>query len=239
MSGHSKWSTIKRQKGLTDTRRSAVFGKLARQIAGAARDGRDPESNFRLRLAIDRARAANLPNQNIERAIQAGAGDLKGAQVKDVTYEGFGPGQVAILVQALTDNPNRTTAEIRNLFAKHGGSLGSINSVAWMFRLRGLIRLALAAVGGRREMIELGLIDAGADDVRVEGQDLVVETDPTKLAAVRDWLGGQGLAVTSANLEYIPTTTAQIDEPDRAQRFELLGALDQHDDVAAIFSNET
>lgn len=238
MSGHSKWSTIKRQKGLADNRRSAVFTKLARQITVAARDGGDPEANFKLRLAIDRARAANLPNLNIERAIQSGTGESKGDQMKPVTYEGFGPGQVAIVAQGLTDNPNRTSAEVRNLFTKHGGTLGSINSVAWMFILAGVLRVPLAILGNQREAIELGLIDAGAVDVRTEDDELIIQTDPAKLMVVRNWLVSQQLSPTSADLEFLPQTTTTIDQPTQTKLHALLAALDEHDDVTAIFSNE-
>ncbi len=187
MSGHSKWSTIKRQKAVTDSRRAAVFTKLGRLIAVAARaGGGDPVMNFRLRLAIDKARAANVPNDNIERAVKAGSGEEKEGQTKEIVYEGFGPGGVAVIVNALTDNPNRTASEVRTAFAKHGGSLGGQNSVAWMFRLRGVLAIPKDALpGADREALELSVIDAGADDVREEGDVLVIECPPDRLPALR------------------------------------------------------
>lgn len=238
MSGHSKWSTIKRQKGLLDAKRSAVFGKLARQISLAARDGKDPGMNFKLRLAIDKAKAANLPNDNIERAIKAGAGENKEAQLKELVYEGFGPGQVAVIVQALTDNPNRTAPEVRTIFSKHGGTLGNQNSVAWMFNRRGVLRLAIEPITHRQEELTLGVIDLGADDVAQDDGQLVITVPPEKLAAIQDWLVQQGVTVESADVDWLPTTTMTIDEATQTQLHELLSALDDHDDVTAVASNE-
>lgn len=238
MSGHSKWSTIKRQKGVADAKRSALFSKLARQISLAARAGKDPEANFKLRLAIDRARAANLPNTNIERAVKAGSGELAGSDLKELTYEGYGPGNVAVLVQALTDNPNRTAPEIRSLFSAHGGSLGAANSVAWMFQSRGVFRLPLNTLDPEREARELALIDAGADDV-IENQDeLIVYTPPEKFATVRAWLSDQHISPTAADLELVPQTTVTVDQTVQSQLYALLEALDAHDDVTAVYTNE-
>jgi YebC/PmpR family DNA-binding regulatory protein len=235
MSGHSKWSTIKRQKGLTDSRRSAVFTKLGRLITVAARlGGGDPNMNFRLRLAIDQAKSANLPNDNIERAVKAGTGADKDAHTKDVLYEGFGPGGAAVMVEAVTDNSNRISNEVRNVFTKHGGSLGSQHSVGWMFILRGVIRAPLAADRAKREAQELALIDAGAEDVREEDEQLVAITTPDNLSKVRAALTGS----VEADVEYIPTTTTVIDEPTRLKLHGLLEALEALDDVTRVTSNE-
>lgn len=238
MSGHSKWSTIKRQKGITDSRRSAAFTKLGRLITVAARlGGGDPAMNFRLRLAIDKAKSANLPNDNIERAIKAGTGEGKDVQTKDVLYEGFGPGGVAVMVEAITDNSNRTSAEVRNVFTKHGGSMGSHNSVGWMFSLSGVNRLPLPDKPETKEALELACIDAGASDVREDTDQLVVISMPDKLPDI-------GRAITAANqsaeadIEYVATTTADISDNDREKLHNLLEALDDLPDVTRVSSNE-
>lgn len=238
MSGHSKWSTIKRQKGIADSRRSAVFTKLGRQITVAARlGGGDPVMNFRLRLAIDTAKAANLPNDNIERAIKAGTGEGKDSLTKEVLYEGFGPGGVAVMVEAITDNSNRTTAEVRNVFTKHGGSMGSHNSVGWMFALRGVTKIPAAMEHQALEDLELQLIDAGADDVQEEGDLLIVLSPPEKVPAVRGMLEKITATVESA-VEYVPTTTVDVDDSAREKLHILLEALDELDDVTRVTSNE-
>ncbi len=235
MSGHSKWSTIKRQKSVTDARRSVVFTKYARLISVAARlGGADPASNFRLRLAIDKAKAANLPNENIERAIRAGSGEGKEGQSKEMLYEGFGPGGVAILVQAITDNPNRTAAEVRSLLTKHGGSMGSHNSVGWMFTSKGVIRLPSAI----SEELELGVIDAGAEDVRQEDGASIIMSSVDALESVKNWLADRGLASSEAEVELLPTTMVAVEEDVRLKLNDLLGALDELDDVTNIFTNE-
>lgn len=239
MSGHSKWSTIKRQKAVTDARRSAVFTKLGRLISVAARaGGADPVMNFRLRLAIDKARAANMPNHNIERAIEAGAGSGKEGQTKEVVYEGFGPGQVAIMVQAITDNSNRTSAEVRSVFTKHGGSMGGQNSVGWMFAPKGVARISSSALAGKStDEFELAMIDQGADDVRHEDDTLVVTTPPEKLSPLQEYLRGQNISA-EAEVELVPTTTVEVDERTQEKVYELLGALDELDDVTSVVSND-
>lgn len=238
MSGHSKWSTIKRQKGITDGRRSAVFTKLGRQITVATRlGGGDPAMNFRLRLAIDTAKAANLPNDNIDRAIKAGTGEGKDTITKEVVYEGFGPSNVAIIVEAITDNSNRTSAEVRNTFSKHGDSMGSQNSVGWMFSLLGVTRLPLTAVHDRLEELELQLIDAGANDVREEGDQLIVFSTPEKIPTIRQVI--EGIDSIETSVEFIPTTTAEVNDEEMPKVHGLLEALDELDDVTRVSSNET
>lgn len=239
MSGHSKWSTIKRQKGAADARRASVFTKYARLIAVAARQGgKDPDMNFRLRLAIDKARSVNMPNDNIERAVKSGVGELRTQQSKEALYEGFGPGRVAILAQALTDNTNRTTAELRSLFQKYGGSIGSTNSVAWMFRPGGAIRLSATDLPADRDAFSLELVDAGADDVNLGGDGLLITTPVDRLQTVKAWIESRRIPIQEADLEFLPTTTVAVDEPTRQRLYELLGALDDHPDVTNVFSNE-
>lgn len=238
MSGHSKWSTIKRQKGITDSRRAAAFTKLGRQITVAARlGGGDPDMNFRLRLAIDKAKSANLPNDNIARAIKAGTGAGKDALTKDVLYEGFGPGGVAVLVEAITDNSNRTAAEVRGVFTQHGGSMGSHNSVGWMFALSGVTRLPLPAQASQKEALELACIDAGATDVREEGDQLLVISAPDKITNISQILKDRGHSA-AADIEFMPTTTVEISDHDRQKLYVLLEALDDLDDATRISSNE-
>lgn len=240
MSGHSKWSTIKRQKGVADAKRSSIFSKLSRLISIATRvGGKDPASNFSLRLAIDKAKAANMPNDNIERAIKAGAGELKDGQVKEALYEGFGPAGVAVLVQAVTDNSNRTSADLRSLFQKYGGTLGGQNSVAWMFQLRGVVRIPRAQVSSDKQTeIELGAIDAGAEDMREEDGGLVIITPVESLAAMKHWLESLRLTPEEADVEYVPTMPANIDEAARQKLHSLLSDLDEHPDVTNLFTND-
>lgn len=237
MSGHSKWSTIKRQKAVTDARRSAAFTKLARQITIAARlGGGDPTMNFRLRLAIDKAKGANVPNDNIDRAIKTGTGEGKDGQTKDMIYEGFGPGGAAIMVEAITDNSNRTAAEVRGVFSKFGGSMGGQNSVGWMFVRSGVLRSGTGLSAEQYEAIELQAIDAGATDVRVEDGTLVILCTPEELSKLQTTLS----AATSfeADVELVPTTTVSPSEPDRAALYTLLEHLDDLDDVTRVTSNE-
>lgn len=193
--------------------------------------------NFQLRLAIDRAKSVNLPNDNIERAIKAGTGEGKDAQTKDVLYEGFGLGGVAVMVEAITDNSNRTSAEIRNVFTKHGGSMGSHNSVGWMFALSGVTRLPLPSQPDKRESLELACIDAGANDVREEGEQLMVVSAPDKLPDIGLVLGGLSQTV-EADVEFVPTTTVDISDSDRQKLHSLLEALDDLPDVTRVSSNE-
>jgi len=238
MSGHSKWSTIKRQKAVTDSRRSVIFTKLARFITVAARaGGGDQEMNFSLRLAIEKARTANMPNDNIDRAIQAGTGESRGEISKEAVYEGFGPGQVAIMVDVLTDNPNRTSAEIRQIFQRHDGALGTQNTVGWMFDLRGVIRIPRTSIVDIDAFL-LSAIDAGVEDSQEEGEELILLSAPTTLHSVQQWLQGQHLSVLSATLERLPRTTIALDSEDEKKLHHLLDDLDDHPDVSGVSSNE-
>jgi YebC/PmpR family DNA-binding regulatory protein len=232
MSGHSKWSTIKRQKGAKDAARGAVFTKLGNLIAVAARSGADPETNFSLRLAIDKAKAANMPMANIERAIKR-VTDKTAAQVTEVMYEGYGPGGVAVLVECATDNVNRTYPEVRLAFSKHGGNIAEKGSVAFQFKHVGYIR-----VEGASEDILLQVLDAGAEDATEEEGDTIVYTDPKQLAAVRDAINGMGLKIKEAELTYEPNTTVEItDEATEGKVMRVMEALEDLDDVVATHTN--
>lgn len=240
MSGHSKWSTIKRQKAVTDAKRAKVFTKLARLITIAARQGGDPAMNFRLRLAIDQARSANVPNDNIERAIKAGTGVGRGGQAKEVIYEGYGPGGVAILVEAVTANPNRTAAEVRSVFSKHDGRLGAQHSVSWMFVRRGVTTVELNSLSpAQREKLELALIDLGLDDLREDGQRLTILSTPEQLPAVRQVLQTAQVNVESAGLELVPTTSVMIEPPLADRLYMLLEDLEELDEVTQVYCNES
>ncbi len=237
MSGHSKWSQIKRQKGVTDARRGQLFTKLGKEITVAARQGGgDPESNSRLRLAIDRARDANMPKDNIERAIKRGAGGEAGAaELQEVVYEGYGPGGIAILVEGLTDNRNRTAADVRAIFTRAGGSLGEAGSVAWQFEARGLI--VLDAGDADPDDLALRAIDSGAEDVQVEGGTVEVYTRPDQLDAVRRALLEAEIQVASAEITQAPKSTITLDERQAGQALRVLDQLDELDDIQRVSSN--
>jgi YebC/PmpR family DNA-binding regulatory protein len=233
MSGHSKWSTIKRQKGAKDAARGAVFTKLGNAIAVAARGGADPDTNFTLRLAIDKARAANMPNVNIQRSIDRGSGKLGGDQIQEVMYEGYGPGGVAILVECATDNINRTYPEVRAAFSKHGGNIAEKGAVAFQFDRKGVIR-----VKGVGEDLLLQVLDAGAEDAVEEEGETVVYTDPKELAKVRNALQEQGLEITEAELTFVPNNTVTIENDETMGKVvRLMEALDELDDVTNTHTN--
>jgi YebC/PmpR family DNA-binding regulatory protein len=236
MSGHSKWKTIKHQKGVADAKRSQVFTKYGREISVAARQGGpDPEGNPRLRLAIDRAREQNMPKDNIERAIKRATGEAGEATIEEVVYEGYGPGGIAILVHALTDNRNRTVSDLRNVFAKAGGNLGEAGSVAWLFETRGVI--TIDANGLDPDEIALRAIDAGADDVQVDADAVEVYTKPELFDAVRHALGDTGLPIASAEISQVPKSTITLAEKHAGQTLRLLDTIDSMDDVQRVASN--
>jgi len=236
MSGHSKWSQIKRQKGVADARRGQLFTKLTREIIIAAREGgSNPEANFQLRLAIQKARDNNMPNENIERAIKRGSGELEGANLEEMVLEGYGPGGVAILVQALSDNRNRTLQEVRNVFTRHGSSLGESGCVSWLFDSKGVITIPLNNLDA--EELELQAIDAGAEDVNVENDCLEVYTKPEELEKVRATLAENNLPITSAEVCIVPKTTVEMEEKAALQTLKLLDKLEELDDVNQVTSN--
>lgn len=236
MAGHNKWKQIKRKKAVTDAKRGAAFTKLIKEITVAARfGGGDPAGNPRLRTAIDAAKTENMPSDNIERAIRKGTGQLEGVTYEEIMYEGFGPGGAAILVQATTDNQNRTVSEIRHLFARHGGNMGSQNSVAWMFDKKGLITLD-AARADEDAALEAAL-DAGADDMARDGDQFVITTTPASLHAVQEALRQRGFASAAAEIAMVPKNTVKVEAGEASKLLGLMEALDEHDDVSKVFSN--
>jgi YebC/PmpR family DNA-binding regulatory protein len=240
MSGHSKWSTIKRAKGAADAKRGALFTKLAKDITLAAKQagGADPDMNFRLRLAIDKARANNMPLDNINRAVKRGAGDGgdAGYDLDEVIYEGYGPGGGAILLQAVTDNRNRTVAEVRSAFNKGGGSLGESGCVAWNFETKGVITLELDDEK-RAEEIGLIAIDAEADDVRIEDGIVEIYTAPDKLQSVQQALEARNITMTSADIALVPKATITLDAKTAEQTLRLLDNLEELGDVQKAYTN--
>lgn len=233
MSGHSKWSTIKRQKGAKDAARSAVFTRLGNAVALAARGGDDPDMNFSLRMAIEKAKAANMPMANIQRSIDRGSGKLGGAQIQEILYEGYGPGGVAILVECATDNINRTYPEVRLAFSKHGGNIAEKGAVAFQFDRKGMIR-----VKGAGDDLLMAALEAGADDVQDEAEESVIYTDPKQLAKVRTNLQDAGVEIIEAELTYVPNNTVDVTDAATAGKImRLMDALDDQNDVTATHVN--
>ena len=240
MSGHSKWAGIKHKKAVVDAKRGQVFTKVAREITVAAREGGgDPAGNFRLRLAIQKAREVNMPADNIDRAIQRGVGGKEGAQLEEVRYEGYGPHGVAIIVDVLTDNRNRTVAALRNIFTRAGGSLGETNSVGWMFSQQGVIRVG--AVGREPEELALELLDAvelGDDgDISTEDGVVVITVAPSRFEAARGAVDAKGLPVDGAEVTMNPSQSIQLDAKQAPSVMRLLDALEDHDDVQQVYAN--
>jgi YebC/PmpR family DNA-binding regulatory protein len=237
MSGHSKWSTIKRKKGAEDAKRGKIFGKLVKEIAVAARiGGGDPDGNPRLRAAIAAAKQENMPKDNIERAIAKGAGESGGSNLEEVVYEGYGPEGVAIMVDSLTDNKKRTVSDIRHLFTKFGGSMGEPGCVAWMFDKKGVIVFDQAAVK-EDELLEAAL-ESGAEDLQSTESQIEVLTDPTAFIEVKEALESRGFEPILAELQLRPKTTVAISEESRAQTIlKRVESLEDHDDVNNVFAN--
>jgi len=236
MSGHSKWATIKHQKGVADARRGQLFTKLTREIIVAVKQsGGDAETNFRLRLAIQKAREANMPMDNIQRAVKRGSGETDGAALVEMVLEGYGPGGAAILVQALSDNRNRTVQEVRNLFTRSGGNMGESGCVAWLFEQKGLISID----AGDKDPEELAMqaIDAGAEDVKIEGTSIEIYTKTNDYMQVRETLTQAGLEIESSEVTMIPQTTIDLDEKQAHQNLKLLNKLEELDDVQTVSSN--
>jgi len=236
MSGHSKWASIKHQKGVTDARRGQLFTKLTREIIIASREGgSNPEANFRLRLAIQKARDNNMPLDNIERAIKRGSGELEGASLTEVVLEGYGPSGTAILVNALTDNRNRTIQLVRSTFTRHGGSLGENGCVAWIFDSKGVVTIKAENLDA--DELALAAIDAGAEDVKVESNYVEVYTKPEELEAVRTALEQQDLPVDTSELSMVAKTLVQLDDKAATQTLKLLDKLEEIDEVQNVSSN--
>jgi YebC/PmpR family DNA-binding regulatory protein len=236
MSGHSKWSTIKHQKGKADVERGKIFGKLSRELTIASRlGGPDPDANARLRLAIERARSNSMPADNIKRAIAKGSGEGGGDAYEEVTYEGYGPNGVAVLVEAATDNRNRTVADVRHYFAKHGGNLGESGSVAWQFERRGLLTVPRENI--QEDALLEAALEAGAIDMETAEENYEISTAPDALSEIRQTLESQGITVAGAESIMAPKNVISLDEESAARLFKLLDALEDHDDVQNVWSN--
>lgn len=237
MSGHSKWNSIKHKKGAADAKRGKIFTKHAKLIQIAARGGGDPEMNPSLRLAIDNAKADNTPNNNIERAIKKGTGEDKdAAQLLEVVYEGYGPAGVALYIQCVTDNKNRTVSNVRTILAKNGGSMGESGCVAWMFKPQGVIVVKVS--GTNKDDLELAAIDSGAADIESDGETMTVYTDPSDLGIVATSLRNAGFGVESQEFTFVPNDTVKIEDREKAKKIlRLMDALDEDDDVTNVSSN--
>ena len=236
MAGHSKWKQIKRKKAVTDSRRASAWTKLIREITVAAKaGGGDPGGNPRLRLAIDVAKAANMPNDNIERAIKKGTGELEGATYEEVTYEGYGPGGTALYIEGSTDNANRTVAEIRHAFSRNGGNLGATNSVAWMFDRKGV--LTIDATRHDEDQAMEDALEAGAEDFVREGEQYLVYTATTALHAVQEALVTRGYQIEAAEIAMLPQNTVKVEGAEADRLLKLIDALEELDDVSKVFSN--
>jgi YebC/PmpR family DNA-binding regulatory protein len=236
VAGHNKWKQIKRKKAVTDARRGAHFTKLIKEITVAARSGGgDPAGNARLRTAIDAAKQANMPLDNIERAVKKGTGALEGVQYEEITYEGYGPGGAAILVDVTTDNANRSVADIRHIFTKHGGNLGATGSVAWMFDKRG--QIYVDAARHQEDTVMEAALDGGATDFVREGDQYIVSTGVTDLHAVQEALKARRIAPESAEIAMIPKSTVKVEGKNAEVLVKLMEALEEHDDVSRVSSN--
>jgi YebC/PmpR family DNA-binding regulatory protein len=238
MSGHNKWSTIKHKKGREDAKRGKLFTKLIREITVAAREGGgDPSGNPRLRAAVQAAKLANMPADNIKRATQRGTGELPGVSYEEVFYEGYGPGGVAVMLQTLTDNRNRTTPEIRHLFSKYGGNLGENGCVSWLFSRHGLLLIPNSSDLDEETLMEM-VLEAGAEDLDADDPDYFrVTTAPEELHIVKEALEEQGAVVESAQLDMVPSTTTQLEGKAAQQMLKLMDAFDDHDDIQNLWAN--
>ncbi|KJR99344.1 MAG: transcriptional regulator [Peptococcaceae bacterium BRH_c4a] len=237
MSGHSKWATIKRKKAKVDAARGKVFTQLGKEIILAAKaGGGDPDNNLRLKNAVAKAKEANIPNDNIQRAIMKGTGELGSGNFEEIVYEGYGPGGVAVMLEIMTDNRNRTAGEIRHLFSRYGGNLGESGCVSWMFEKKGLI-VVEKDTGVDEDDLLLAALDAGAEDVKSEEDIFEIITDPDSFEAVREELSGKGIKLSEADVSMIPKTTVKIEGVQEDQMMKLLDALEDLDDVDEVYSN--
>jgi len=235
MSGHSKWATIKRKKAALDSKRGKIFTKLIKEITIAARAGGDPNGNPRLRLAVDNAKAQNMPMDNIERAIKKATGELEGVTYHELTYEGYGPAGVAVLVEVATDNKNRTVAEVRHLFSKSGGAMGETGSVAWMFDRKGII--TLPAEGKKEDDVMEVVLDAGADDLTTQEEYFEVQTAVENFEPVRRTLVDKKFTVENASLQWIAKNMIEVKGEDAEKVMKMIEALEDLDDVQNVYSN--
>lgn len=233
MSGHSKWNSIKHQKGAADAKRGALFTKLGKAISVAAKGGgSDPESNFQLRLAVDQAKAANMPKDNIERAIKRGSGELDGGKIEEISYEGFGPEGTAFIIEALTDNRNRSSAAMKHILTKYGGGLGGPNSVAWMFKQKGIIRIKAID-----DELELELIDAGASDIIKDADGVIVYTASNDLKKIKELIDQKDITIEYAEIEQVAKEKKVVAEDKKDKIQKLFNELDENEDVNNYYTN--
>lgn len=235
MSGHSKWATIKHKKAATDAKRGNLFTKLIKEISVAARGGGNPDTNPRLRVAIERAKESSMPSDNIERAIKKGTGQLEGVTYEDITLEGYGPGGVAIYVEGVSDNKNRTTAEVRTIFTKKGGNMAGAGSVSWMFEKKGYIVVSKATV--EEDKLMGVALDAGAEDMIVEDENYAVKTSPQDFFKVKKAIDDAGIKTEDAEITLLPKNTVKVEGPDAKKVLELVDAIEEHEDVQHVYAN--
>lgn len=238
MSGHSKWATIKRKKAKVDSQRGKVFTRISKEIIIAARNGGgDPGGNMRLKAAIEKAKAANIPNDNIQRAIQKGVGGGEGANFEEFSYEGYGPGGVAILLDVATDNRNRTAGEVRHILSKHGGNLGETGCVGWMFKQQGIIIIDRSETKLSEDEIMLVALEAGAEDVKVEEDSFEITTAPENLTAVESSLKEQAIPVADAEITMVPQSTVKLQGEEAEKMAKMIDLLEDNDDIQAVYTN--
>ncbi|GAX91477.1 YebC/PmpR family DNA-binding transcriptional regulator [Effusibacillus lacus] len=238
MAGHSKWKNIQHRKGKQDALRGKLFTKISREIFSAARSGGgNPDTNFRLRMAIDKAREANMPSDNIQRTIDKALGNIPGVTYEEMVYEGYGPGGVAVMLELLTDNRNRTAAEIRHIFSKRGGNLGETGCVGWMFERKGVLTVNKEDSSLSEDDLMMLALDAGAQDFSAEDDQYEITTAPEDFAAVQEALVGQGVKFEDATVTFVPQNTVELRGEDARKMLELYEALEEHDDVQAVYSN--
>lgn len=235
MSGHSKWATIKHKKAATDAKRGSLFTKLIKEITVAARSGGKPESNPRLRVAIERGKEASMPADNIERAIKKGTGELEGVSYEDITLEGYGPGGVAIYVEGVSDNKNRTTSEVRTLFTKKGGNMAGAGSVAWMFEKKGYIVVSKKTI--EEDKLMSIVLDAGAEDMVAEDENYAITTSPTELFKVKKALDDNSIKTEDSEITLIPKSTVKVTGDDAKKVLDLVNSLEEHEDVQHVYAN--
>jgi len=237
LAGHSKWANIKHRKAAQDAKKGNLFQKLVKAIIVAAKEGGgDPDINFKLKTAIDRAKAASVPQENITRGIKRGTGELEGVSYEEITYEGYGNGGIAVLIEALTDNRNRTASELRSLLSKNGGSLGESGCVAWMFSRKGTVEVKGSSLD--EEELMLTAIEAGADDIEKNSEGFTVYCDPANLTSVKEALEGSGYMLEKAELDMLPQNMIQVENKDKAEKIlKLMDQLEEHDDIQNVYSN--
>ena len=235
MSGHSKWATIKHKKAATDAKRGSLFTKLIKEISVAARGGGNPDTNPRLRVAIERAKESSMPSDNIDRAIKKGTGQLEGITYEDITLEGYGPGGVAIYVEGVSDNKNMTTAEVRTIFTKKGGNMAGAGSVAWMFEKKGYI--VVSKTSAEEDKLMGVALDAGAEDMIIEDEDYAIKTSPQDFFKVKKAIDDAGIKTEDAQITLLPKNTVKVEGPDAKKILDLVDAIEEHEDVQHVYAN--